>query len=352
MKREKLQKLSSEEKTRLLNLHRKERNGKLRDKLKCILLLDKGWSYAQISEALFLDDETLRSYSEKYNQGQVEYLLKNLYTGRDSKLNKNQILSLEHHLDTTTYLTSEQIVEYVKATYGVSYTKKGMISLLHRLNYKYKKPKVVPGKPDVEQQTAFIKGYQEIKSTLKENDEILFLDGIHPVHNVRPGYGWIKRGVTKQIASNTGRKRININAALNIAKTELIYREEETIDAKSTALLLVDILNRYPKAGTIHVILDNAGYNRSKIVGLFKKHSRLNLIFLPPYCPNLNIIERLWRYFHKTVTFNRHYPAFKDFKKAALDFMSNISKYKEDLITLLTEKFYVIEPKFSKFNTA
>lgn len=88
MKREKLQKLSAEEKTRLLNLHRKERDGKLRDKLKYILLLDKGWSYVQISEALFLDDETLRNYTEKYNQGQIEALLKNLYTGRDSKLNK------------------------------------------------------------------------------------------------------------------------------------------------------------------------------------------------------------------------------------------------------------------------
>lgn len=71
MIREKLQKLSVEEKAVLLKSHRQEKDGKLRDKIKCILLLDKGWSYEKISEALFLDDETLRDYADRYNKGKL-----------------------------------------------------------------------------------------------------------------------------------------------------------------------------------------------------------------------------------------------------------------------------------------
>jgi transposase len=258
--------LSPEERADFLKSHRKERDGKIKDKIKAILLLDKGWSYNQIAEALFLDDQTLRNYKETYDKNKSKGLLETNYKGRISKLSITNKQELEVHLREITYLTSDQIKEYIRSKYGVEYTKKGIISLLHRLGFKYKKPKLVPGNPDVDKQKEFIERYKNIRASLKEGDELLFLDGVHPSHNVRPGFGWIKKGITKQISSNTGRKRININAALNVRKTEVVYREEETINAESTAFLLLNILEKYPKAGTIYVVLDNARYNRSKLV--------------------------------------------------------------------------------------
>ena len=333
-------------------MHRKERDGKSRDKIKCILLLDKGWSYNQITEALFLDYDTLRNYTEKYNQGNIDHLLENLYNGRPAKLSKDQINSLNSHLESLTYHTAESVCEYVKDEYSIIYTKKGMISLLHKLEFEYKKPKLIPGNPDIEKQKAFIEQYKELKSTLGQNDEILFVDGMHPVHNVRPGYGWIKKGTTKHIQSNTGRERININAALNVKKSEVVYKAEETINGESMFSLLIKVLDKYPKAEKIHVILDNAGYNKSRIMNVFRSHKRLKLVFLPPYSPNLNLIERLWKFYHKKVTCNRYYKTFLEFKKATLEFMENIPFYEKELKTLLAENFSIIQPNIPKFNLA
>ena len=114
-------------------------------------------------------------------------------------------------------------------------------------------------------------------------------------------------------------------------------------------MLILDIMNQYPNAKKIHIILDNAGYNRAKLMQVFAKHSRINLIYLPPYCPNLNLIERLWRFLHKKVTLCRHYTKYTDFKDATLSFLDNIAFYKKELATLMTENFYVIHNNSSNF---
>ena len=106
------------------------------------------------------------------------------------------------------------------------------------------------------------------------------LDGVHPTHNVRVAYGWIKAGVQKQVMSNTGRSRLNINGAYNPRSKEIIYRNEETINAKSTGMLILDILDKYPNAKKLHIIMDNAGYNRANFIKTFENHSRVNLIYL------------------------------------------------------------------------
>ena len=72
------------------------------------------------------------------------------------------------------------------------------------------------------------------------------------------------------------------------------------------------------------------------------KGSRIKLIFLPPYAPNLNLIERLWKYFRKVVLYNRYYATFAEFKQACLDFFANLRSHRAALRTLLTENFEIL----------
>jgi transposase len=65
-------------------------------------------------------------------------------------------------------------------------------------------------------------------------------------------------------------------------------------------------------------------------------------VFLPPYLPNLNLIERLWKYFRKRVLYNEYYETFDEFRKACKSFSRQIKRYKEDLTSLLTENFQII----------
>ena len=341
--------LTSDKRMRLLRSHKLERDGRKKDRIKFILLFNDGWSYEQISKALFLDDQTLRNHWRDYEYGGLDSLLSFCYSGRPSKLSNIEYKDLELHLSDNTYLTSYQIRQHIKRVYKKEYTKKGVISLLHKMGFVYKKAKLVPGNPDVEKQKLFIENYQKLSANLPEDEEILFLDGVHPTHNVKAAYGWIKAGVTKQVMSNTGRSRLNINGAYNPHTQDIIYRNEQTINAKSTGMLILDILSKYPKAKKIHIILDNAGYNRAKLMQLFASHSRINLIYLPPYCPNLNLIERLWKFLYKKVSACRRYQKFIDFQNAVLGFLDNPAKYKNEISTLMTENFNIIQPTNSNF---
>jgi hypothetical protein len=86
-------------------------------------------------------------------------------------------------------------------------------------------------------ESRFIAKYNDLKANKAEADVIVFMDAMHPQHNPVLGCGWIKRGKTQPIQSNTGRQRLNINGAINIATLQLAYRFDDTIDAVSTMAL-------------------------------------------------------------------------------------------------------------------
>ena len=104
--------LSSEERKSFIRSHKLEKDGRKRDRLKFILLFDDGWNYTQISEALFLDDQTLRNYWKEYKSGGINSLLSFYYKGRPCKLSEQEYKELELHLSENTYLNSYQIKKY------------------------------------------------------------------------------------------------------------------------------------------------------------------------------------------------------------------------------------------------
>jgi transposase len=128
--------------------------------------------------------------------------------------------------------------------------------LLHRLNFSFKKPKLIPGKFDNHLQDLFLRKYRRILKTKGKNDVVLFADAMHPTHQMAASYGWIK------------------------------------------------------------------------------------LHFLPPYSPNLNLIERLWKFFNEKVRNNRYYATFPKFTEACKSFFRCRKKWTEELRTRITENFH------------
>lgn len=340
--------LSSQERFVLQEAHRAERVKRRADRIKSVLLLDSGWSYEKIAEALFLDDNTVRRYESDYREGGLDLLIEDNYQGRTCKMSVLQEAELRQHLEDNTYGSAKEIVAYIYERFGIKYTESGIVNLLHRLGFVYKKMKQVPGKADPKRQRAFLEQYEEIRKRMEDKDKLYFMDGTHPLHNSMPSYGWIPKGQTKEIKSNTGRNRININGALDVDGHGVIVREDESINADSTIMLLNEIEGRNPDAKTIYVIADNAKYYHAKKVRKYLETSRIKIIFLPPYSPNLNLIERLWKFFHKKKLYNRYYESFHEFKKECLEFFENIEQHKDELATLLTEKFQILGTNFSQ----
>lgn len=173
----------------------------------------------------------------------------------------------------------------------------------------------------------------------------MFLDPAHQVHNVDNSYCWQAKGKcgTKIIPSNSGRKRVTIIGAINATTfTPTILTTEDNCDGLMMKVFLGEVRKDYPKNKTISIFLDNAKYNHSILVRDEAKRLHIKLLFLPPYSPNLNIIERLWKFMKKKVTANRYYKTFTEFTQAIDDFFKHIQQYQTELKKLLTLKFEIL----------
>ncbi len=202
---------------------------------------------------------------------------------------------------------------------------------------------MIPGKaPSETVQKDFIKQieyYSQQKDTV-----LLFFDPCHLLHNVVNARMWQPRGKkgTITIKSNTGRRRINILGALDIEDFSVTtILTEETCNSERIVEFLQKIKEKYPDKKIV-IILDNARYNYAIITRDFAKENNIKLLFLPPYAPNLNLIERLWKFTKKHLVNNTYYENFTQFVNTTDNFFNNLGDYNQELSSLFTQKFQII----------
>jgi transposase len=332
--------LTKEQKDRLELQHRRERDKRVCDRMKAVLLNAEGWTSKQIGQALRIHETTVTEHLQEF----IKFAkLKPENGGSESKLTPAQALELKEHLTTNTYLYIKDICAYVMVKYGVQYSVAGMRSWLINNGFRYKKPHVVPAKANKEAQEFFIKNYEQLLNNMWDNDSIYFADSVHPQHQARPSYGWILKGERKTLPTNSGQKRMHITGAINLENMKVIHVEYDKINAANIINFLQTVDKQTPGNGTITIIFDNASYHRSRDVKLYiEQNKRIKLLYLPPYSPNLNPIERLWKVMHEQVTNNRYYLTFKEFREAIMEFFAKIPYMKEILIDRITDNFAVV----------
>jgi transposase len=199
-----------------------------------------------------------------------------------------------------------------------------------------------------EKQKAFIESYEKLLNSLGDNEAVLFADAVHPTHAARPVGCWAPKQDKLAIEQTSGRQRINIHGAINLETGQTRMVEVETVDAASTINLLEAIEALYPILALIHVFLDNARYHHARLVQewLSRPGCRIKLHFIPPYCPHLNPIERLWGVMHRNVTHNKCYATCAQFADATLSFLrEKVPRNWADFSDSVTDNFRVINPK-------
>jgi transposase len=268
--------LTDRERVTLRAQHKQERDKRVADRIKAVLLYDEGWSSQQIGKALLITDQAVRNHIEDYKGSKK---LTPESGGSEEKLSKEQSLKLETHLLGHTYLYVKDIIAYTQVTFGICYTVPGMRTWLQRHRFSYKKPAVVPGKANKKQQQKWLADYEELRQGLSENETICFIDGVHPTHNVQPAYGWIKKGIRKEISANTGRSRLNLSGAIDVISHHVVIQEDQTLNAESTIRFFQKIEESYPCKQNVHVFCDNAPYYRNKAVRQYLGTSKIMLHF-------------------------------------------------------------------------
>jgi transposase len=177
------------------------------------------------------------------------------------------------------------------------------------------------------------------KGALTRRGKVYFLDAAHMLHAAIPSQGWIKRGRTVQLKTNSGRNRLNILGAYSPDDRSLISLEgRESCDAERVVQLLRKIRAANPGKRLL-VVLDNAPYNHADLLTRAARELHIQLFYLPTYSPNLNLIERFWKFLKRKVARNHFYPTFAEFRAAVQKVLNNIASYGDELASLMTERF-------------
>ena len=341
--------LTPEDRARMLRTMRRQIPNTVHRRMNVLLLLDDGWAAERIADALFIDAETVREHRRLYETAGVKGLELLNYEGREPALDDAQRETLKTELDAHLYMTSKEVCAFVEQSFTVTYTPNAMTKLLKRLGFVYKKPKCVPAKADAAVQEKFAtETLLPLMAQAGAEQPLYFVDGMHPAYTGHPAYGWIRRGVDRELKSNHGRVNVNINGALSWPDRSVVHLEAEKITSAAMIDLFDRLADRHLSATAISVVLDNASYNHSAAIKAYLSQPgcRIRLVYLPAYSPNLNLIERLWWLLKKTKLWNEYYPTFAQFKAAIESFFHNIDSIHDKLVSLITDNFrYIGGPK-------
>jgi transposase len=331
--------LTAKEREKLIRRHRKETNKRICDRIKAVLAYDDGYSYSEIARILLLDDETIRRHIDDY---QREQKLNPANGGSDSNLTGQETRELVEHLQDVTYLYVKEICQYVLKVYRKGYSISGMTKWLHRHGFGYKKAHGIPAKADREKQKQFIKYYSRLKKKAGKKEPIYFADSVHPQHQTQLTYGWILKGERKEIATTGRQKRLNFIGGICLNGHRFTYTQADKVNAYSICDFLWKLRKDNPGKYYVHVIWDNAGPHKDDEVCAFAKELGIKLHYLPPYSPNLNPAERIWKLMHEKIRYNKYYGKFTEFTDATLGFFKSIGRKKKILRERITDNFQIL----------
>jgi transposase len=311
----------------------------VRRKMEAVFLKSQDLPHQIICKLCRICPNTLRSYLSDYQQGGLEQLKEIPFYRPQSALKEHQALiqgELELHPVATVKQARAKILELTGLDRGLTQVR----HWLNTLGLKPRKVGMVPAKADPDKQAAF--RAEKLEPRLEEAKAgkrlMYFVDAAHFVLQPFLGYLWSKVRIFIQAPS--GRQRFNVLGALEVLTHRLIT---VTNDTYITSVSVCELLRRIAveAAGRpVTIVLDNARYQRCALVMSLAAELNLELLFLPSYSPNLNLIERLWKFVKKKCLYSQYHANFAVFKAAIQDCLEQSEhRHKGELDSLLTLNF-------------
>jgi len=343
----------SYEEYKRLKYHRDNNSSSLiRDKCRAILLRakwpskrdDQIWTINNIKSVFEKSEKTIDRWISEYCKYGIKELVRSKYIPPKARLDDIQ-KQLCQDLDKGTYLTIDQIIDHVYKKYSISIGRTQMRKFLHKNGYAWRMTGHIPGKADPEKQKEWIETvYKPALDDSKNNGcHLYFSDAVHFILSEFCTHIWSRE--RRFLKSNTGRNRINIMGAVNAYTKKVVTINNTTyVDAEVVAYFLEKLRSLHIDNSKIYLVLDNAKYQHCQYVMDKAVSLNIELLFLPPYSPNLNIIERLWKFSKSKVLYGKFYETPKQFHDAIIDFFDTVNdKYQTDLERLLTLKFQLFD---------
>jgi transposase len=168
--------------------------------------------------------------------------------------------------------------------------------------------------------------------------QVYFVDAAHFVRGAFLGYLWCF--VAFVVATAAGRQRYSVLGAVNAVSHQLLRVTTVATVTEVEVAKLFDQLRKAHPNEAIHVVLDNARYQHTKFVRAVAKIFDIQLVYLPTYSPNLNLIERVWKFVKKKALMNKHFADFRSFQNAINEVLQGLgTTFRPQMKTLLTHNF-------------
>jgi transposase len=319
-------------------------------KLEVLWLKSHNLPHQQIADLAGLSLRTVQRYLDEYLEGGLKLVRRCKWRGPRTELLRHESSIQEYFWDHPPR-NSKQAARVIEEQTGV---RRGLtqvrVFLKTHLGLRYRKVSAIPVPPKktieehARDQAAFLDG--KLGPALAEaragRRAVFFVDAAHFVWAPFLGCLWCLARLFVRSAS--GRRRYNVLGALNAVTHDLVrVCNEGYVNAETVGTLLRTLAGlglRVP----VTLVLDNARYQRCELVQALARQLGIHLLFLPPYSPNLNLIERLWRFVRKQSLNSAWFDSFDQFQGAIDGCLNNMAtEHKQEAATLFTHQFQRFE---------
>ena len=316
---------------------------RVRRRCEAVYLKALGFSHQEIGRIVRLSQPTVRRYLRMYQDGGLERLKELNFYRPVSELDAYRE-KLKAEFEANPVKTINEAVKRIEELTGLRRSPTQVREFIKRLGLKRLKVGQVPSKADPEEQKVFLE--EELEPRLEEAEQgkrhVFFVDAAHFV--MQPFLGFLWCFVRQFIQAPSGRKRFNVLGALHATTQKVVTCTNDSyINSRSVAKLMCQIAIEFSDL-PITLVMDNVSYQRCYFVRDLATALGIDILFLPSYSPNLNLIERLWKFVKKKCLYSEYYENYSDFRKAISDCIAEVDgKYKQEISSLLTLKFQTFE---------
>lgn len=316
-------------------------------RIQAVYFKTMGMNNKKIGKLTGLNHEIVGDWIRAYLKGGFEALCRFNYGTNKSEL-ENHSQSILSSFTERPPMTANEAKARIEELTGISRSPSQVRAFMNRHGLRYLQTGHIPAKADTPAQQKWVKDTLDpaIENAQNGKCHLLFMDAAHFI--LQPFICALWCATRLFVRASAGRNRINVLGTVNAITKEIITLNNTTYITAQTIIAFLKQLREHYVDLPIKIVLDNARYQHCKLVEEAAKHLNIELLFLPSYSPNLNIIERLWKFTKKKILYAKYYETPHKFHTAIIGFFQTVNqKYDADLKNLLTLKFQFFQNQYT-----
>jgi transposase len=341
--------LDAQQRQELQSRRHQTHDKRVYERLSAVLWVSDGKTRCEVADLLGCSVRQLAEWLRLFRNRGLDAVCTLHHRGDPGNLTAAQVERLKKEISTGRFRSSDQVRLWVEEMFGVAYTASGIKGLLCRIGASYHKVTGFLWKADPDKQQEFVAHYERQKAAAQRpgarRTRRYFVDACHPIWGLELVYAcWLLVGQRFLAAMGSGRKRLNVLGAYCPDNQEYLDLRltRDNINGEQFVNLLRLLRARHTETERFVLYLDRAKYYGSPVVKAWlRRHPEFELEPLPTYSPNLNLIERLWKFLRKRAL-SRWHKTFEAMQAAVSEVLDHLSDYRRELGTLMTEDFHIV----------